>query len=128
MVPTTLIDEAELVWRLCKDHTQAQVGKALGWSREAVKDYVALAKIDPEAWKTIGATFAINPAKPTKNGAPEHGASAPSPFTEGLLRCILDLTPAQQLLLCTLLAKGKEKGHAFSKHDFTAKAAYYRGE
>src|SRR6267142_702226 len=33
LVPTTLIDEAELVWRLCAEYTQAQVGKALGWSR-----------------------------------------------------------------------------------------------
>ena len=50
-----------------------------------------------------------------------------SPFSENLLRNILDLNPAQQLDLCKRLAKGKDsKGHKFGKADFKAEAEGYR--
>lgn len=126
-VITTLIDDATLVWRLCQDYTQAQVGEALGWSREQVKDYVSLEKIDRAAWDIIGATFEEPAFEDDEDAAPRRGAFAPkSDFTEGLLRLILALTPAQQLDLVTRLAKGKDgKGHPYSKKDFRREAERY---
>src|SRR2546427_423488 len=116
-------------WRLCAEYTQAQVGEALGWSRETVKDYIALDTLDKDAWTVISATFAPRAMDHDDDAAPDVGAGAPhenkesttrgakkchqrhilaalkveSPFTENLLRHILDLTPAQQLELCTWL-------------------------
>jgi site-specific DNA-methyltransferase (adenine-specific) len=125
VVPTTLVDEAELVWRLCADYTQAQVGEALGWSRDMVQKYAALHDIDTEAWRVIVTTFEATPPPAEKKAVTDDVTVVTSPFTEGLLRDILALTPAQQLLLCTLLAKGKEKGHPFTKKDFRMRAEHY---
>ena len=56
-LPMTFVDYAELVWRrLAEGATQQAVADGLGWSREAVKDYAALRKIDAEAWCVVGAT------------------------------------------------------------------------
>jgi hypothetical protein len=115
LVPTTLIDEAELIWRLCEHHPQAKVGKALGWSREAVRDYLALHKIDIEAWKIIGATFYAAPVKGKKHVAPDDGAMAPSPFSERLLRDIVHLIPAQQRDLVGRLADATIKKPKFTE-------------
>lgn len=50
-----------------------------------------------------------------------------SPFSENLLRNILDLTPSQQLDLCRKLAKGKDsKGRAYGKKQFKEDAVWYR--
>jgi DNA modification methylase len=121
MVPTTLIDDAELVWRLCKDYTQAEVGQALGWSRTEVANYAALQKIDAEAWQGIVTTFTTDPVIPGKKGVTEDVTPVTSPFTEGLLRAILDLMPPQQRELCTDLAAG-----TLTKNKFTATAKAYR--
>src|SRR2546429_8261505 len=63
LVPTTLIDEAELAWRLCETHTQAQIGKALGWGREQRAHHVQLKKNEEKTWKTIVTTFEIQSGK-----------------------------------------------------------------
>jgi hypothetical protein len=115
LVHTTLIDEAELVWRLCKEHKQAEVGKALGWGREAVKNYVALQKIDGEAWKAIGTTFEVATSQGKKQSVPGNGTAVPSPFTENLLRDIVHLTPAQQRDLVTRLADATIKKPKFKE-------------
>ena len=100
----------------------------MGWSREAVKDYKALKKIDSEAWSVIGASFSQIAPDDNDSDAPAFGANAPkTPFTEGLLRNILDLEPCQQVELCGYLAKGKDKkGHKYSKADFKNDAVWYR--
>jgi SAM-dependent methyltransferase len=124
-VQTTLIDDAELVWRLCETYGQQEVSQALGsgWSRSTVADYVALQKISAEAWNVIVATFESN-ALPLKTETATYDVavatkSQPSPFTEGLLRPILSLAARQQLLLCTYLAKGTDAhGHKYTKKNF----------
>jgi predicted transcriptional regulator len=120
-------DAAELVWRLCADYTQKQVGKALGWTQPQVSQYVGLKKIASEAWQVIITTFQQRTPASKKGVVIDNITAVISPFSENLLRDIVNLTPAQQLLLCTLLAKGKEKGHAFTKNDFTNKAALEAG-
>ena len=77
----------------------------LGWSREKIKDYKALEKICKKAWDIIGATFENNSTKDENNTAPINGAKAPTlPFSEFLLRSILQLRPSQQLELVKELA------------------------
>lgn len=126
VVKTTFIDDAELVWKLTESFTQEQTAKAMGgWSREAVKDYKALKKIDSEAWTIVGASFQNVAPDDESDAAPESGASAPkAPFTEGLLRNILDLDASQQLSLCQELAKGEKKG-GISKGKFKTLANAY---
>jgi len=128
VVPTTFVDDAELVWRLTETFTQEQTAKAMGWSREAVKDYKALKKIDSEAWSVIGATLIEMAPDDESEEAPANGATAPKTiFSERLLRNILDLHPGQQVELCGYLAKGKDKkGHKYSKADFKNDAVWYR--
>ena len=77
----------------------------MGWSREAVKDYKALKKIDSEAWSVIGATLIEMAPDDESEEAPANGATAPKTiFSERLLRNILDLDPGQQVELCGYLA------------------------
>jgi DNA modification methylase len=125
MVATTLIDDAALIWRLTDaGYTQAQIGEALGgWSQRAVSDYVALRKICAEAWDIISATFGHLAHLSTETAALESSATAlsPDPFTERLLRDIVDLTPAQQLELCTALAN-----RTIKKKKFTDNARAYK--
>jgi hypothetical protein len=127
MIRTTMADDAELIWRLADEaYTQEQIGKALGWSRDRVMDYTSLHKIDEAAWCVIVATFRHVPADDDATAATAHVAVATkSPFTEGLLRDILDLTPDQQLYLCTELAKGSDK---FSKKKCTTLALAYKAQ
>ena len=98
-------DEADkvLVWaRLAAGQTQQAVADGIGWSRSAVRDYAGLQQIDADAWEVVGATFSdFAPTDETEH-APTNGATAPSPFTEGLLRNILDLQSAQQIDLCQI--------------------------
>jgi hypothetical protein len=68
-----------------------------GWSRDRIADHVSLRKIAQAPWEVIVATFRPAAVLPSDDGATEDVADATkSPFTEGLLRHILDLTPAQQ--------------------------------
>lgn len=77
----------------------------MGWSREAVKNYKALNKIDAEAWAVIGTGFQNVVPDDEDEGVPSNGTGVPkSPFSENLLRNILDLAPSQQKQLCDLLA------------------------
>jgi hypothetical protein len=107
-IDTTLVDYAELVWRLEKDYTQKQIGEALGWSRTDVANYAALEAIAEDVWSIIVTTFASG-SVPTGSdtvtedvtGVTNDNGFPISPFTENLLRNILDLGPAQQLDLCT---------------------------
>jgi hypothetical protein len=124
-VRTTMIDDAELIWRLCETYGQEEVSQALGsgWSRSTVADYVALQKISAEAWKVIVATFEGHSVDLKTDVATDVVAVATksqlAPFTEYLLRSILSLAARQQLLLCTYLAKGTDAhGHKYTKKNF----------
>ncbi len=128
VVPSTLVTYAEFIWARLdeqdesgkKRYTQSDVGKMLGWDRASVRDYAALKKICPEAWQMIGATFEKNAPSLEDGIAPLNGAIAP--FTEGLLRSVLDLMPSQQLDLVQELATNKD----FSKGKFKMQAERYQ--
>ena len=63
-----------------------------GWSREAVKNYKSLQKIDSEAWEIIGTGFKNIVPDDESDDVPESGTGVPkSSFSENLLRNILDL-------------------------------------
>ena len=113
---------AELVWQLTEKFTQEQAAKAMGWSREAVKNYKALNKIDADAWAVVGTGFQYVVPVDEDEGVPANGTGVPkSPFSENLLRNILDLSPDQQKRLCEMLAKGKDKkGHGFGHGNWLA--------
>lgn len=130
VVPTTLVDDAELVWRLREaKYTQEQVGEALGWSRGQVSQYAMLQQIGHEAWHVIATTFETSSSQDDESAVAQLATTVASPFTENLLRHILDLTPAQQLALCTALARGKDpRGHRFTKADFRTQGATFRAQ
>ena len=132
VVPTTFIDDAELVWKLTESFTQEQTAKAMGWNnRVDVSRYKALRVLkDAEVWdEVIVPTFSdIGTDDKDDDGTAIVPNGTKSVFSEGLLRNILDLDPGQQLELCGYLAKGKDKkGHAYTKAKFKQDAAWYRG-
>jgi DNA modification methylase len=121
-IPSTLVTYAEFIRDLTGEgYTQTEIATVLGWSREKVKNYVALDQITKEAWKIIGTTFEKDVPMDDENGVPVVGPSVP-PFTEGLLRAILDLSAEQQVELVTELATNKD----FSKGKFKVRAEHYR--
>lgn len=128
VVPTTFVDDAELVWRLTETFTQEQTAKAMGWSRAQVSQYAMLNKIDSEAWDIVATSFQNTVADDDDDAVAEIATGvAKSVFSENLLRNILDLNPGQQVELCGYLAKGKDKkGHKYSKADFKNDAVWYR--
>lgn len=93
---------------------QAEIGNVLGWSREKVKNYAALRKIEPKAWEIIGTAFEENFVVREIEAVPQNGTTVP-PFAEGLLRQILSLDPIQQLELVTDLASSAINKAQFSK-------------
>jgi DNA modification methylase/ParB-like chromosome segregation protein Spo0J len=113
IIPTTFVDNAELIWKLSEKYTQLEIGVILGLSRERVRDYKQLRKIDVEVWTIIGASFADIAPTAGKGIAPLFGANAP--FNEGLLRNILPLTPPQQLELVSNLADNTINKKQFQK-------------
>ncbi len=104
MIPTYFTDDAEFIWReLEAGYKQQDMADMLGWSRDKVKNYKALDNIHKDVWEIIGTTFQNIVPIETENGVPSNGTNVP--FSEGLLRNILDLTPEQQSELVTKLAK-----------------------
>jgi DNA modification methylase len=123
VVPTTFVDDAELVWRLTAEHTQAEAARALGWERGQVAKYAMLQKIAPAAWNVVRID-----SVPTiqGNGTSEENGDGttfvPSgTFTEGLLRNILPLRRKQQVELCKGLA-----GNKITKDKLKKQAEKYR--
>lgn len=114
VVPTTFVDDAKLVWRLAKEGmTQTEIGGVLAWGRGKVKNYYALKNISSNAWAIIGTTFDELVPIAESNSVPTNGTVVP--FTEGLLRQILPLTPDQQLELVSNLANGGIKKNKFNE-------------
>lgn len=88
--------------------TQQAVANGIGWSRTAVANYAALKSIDSDAWKIVTASQGI---VTTDQDSDVTADVTGVTFTEGLLRNILDLCAGQQLELCRLLVKGKDRPH-----------------
>src|SRR5262249_47193442 len=128
LVPTTFVDDAELVWRLRGEFSLKAIADAFGaeCGEGQVKHYSALSQICSDAWQVIVTTFRPSSFSATNGDVTTEVTPVTSPFTENLLRVILDLTPHQQLLLCTTLAHGKDsKGHKYTKSDFRTEAQRY---
>lgn len=125
-------DDAELVWNLTESFTQEETAKAMGWNtRVDVARYKALKVLkDAGAWDEIVVpTFQnLGTTEENEEGTANVPTGTKTPFTERLLREILDLSADQQTRLCKWLVKGKDpKGHAFGKADFKTKAGWFRG-
>lgn len=120
VVPTTFVDDAELIWRELEAKDQSEVGEILGWSREKVAQYAQLRKLNPEAWKIVVTTFDDTVTLSDDDRVTE-SVTTVTPFTEGLLRSIVSLSPDQQLELISNLASG-----AIDKRKFKNQAEAYR--
>jgi hypothetical protein len=84
-----------------------------GWSREAVKNYKSLQKIDSEAWETIATSFQNTVAEDDDDAVAEIATGvAKSAFSENLLRNILDLDACQQFELRGYLVKTTGRSEA----------------
>lgn len=130
VVPTTFVDDAELVWNLTETFTQAQAAIAMGgWTQPQVAQYKALKKICNEAWEIIITSFENSVISEDNDAVIGNITTViKTPFSERLLREILDLDAAQQTRLCKWLVKGRDqKGHGFGKADFKTKAGWFRG-
>jgi ParB/RepB/Spo0J family partition protein len=121
VIPTTFVDDAELVWRELEKTgmTQDKVAQILGWSREKVAHYNRLAQIDYEAWKII--VTKIDEEVTIHEDKLVTESVTGVTFSERLLRSILSLTLAQQLELVSDLATNE-----INKKQFNAKAAAYK--
>jgi len=121
VVPTTFLDDAELIWReVDAGKAQSEVAEIMGWSREKVKNYISLRHICDDAWKMVGTTIEKNVPKSEESGVPTDGTDVP--FTENLLRNIVHLQPNQQLELVQKLATGE-----INKNKFRTLAGKYKG-
>ena len=94
----------ELVWRLTETFTQEQTAKAMGWSRPLVAQYSQLKKIDEDAWKIVVTSFSKLVTSDDDDEVTDYVTTVTTPFSERLLRNILDLDPGQQVELCGYLA------------------------
>lgn len=122
VVPTTFVDDAELIWRLLENSTQKEVADALKWSRSQIADYKQLSKLCHKAWQGIVASFQYSCDTPKEDDATNIVATATSPFTEGLLRNIVSLKPRQQIELVSRLSTDKN----FKKGQFNNFAKQYK--
>lgn len=130
VVPTTFVDDAELVWKEYQrgeGKPQSEIAGILGWSREKVRDYANLQNICHQAWRIVGATLEDFAPNDTETVAPESGATAPK-FTEGLLRSILHLRTPQQVELVSALANSQKSKMTKGKFNELAKAYRARND
>jgi site-specific DNA-methyltransferase (adenine-specific)/modification methylase len=114
VVPTTFVDDAELVWRLSGEGMkQTEIGGILGWGRTVVANYSRLKYISDIAWEIVTAN--TNDVTLNQKGNVTDMSRVVTLFTENLLRDILPLTPPQQLELVTDLARGDLNKPQFKK-------------
>jgi hypothetical protein len=136
VVPTTFVDDAELIWRMLDEkkedgkakYTQLDVAGCIGWKRGKISNYALLKNLTSVVWEFIATTFVGDVANASNDDVAEDATSvAKSVFSENLLREILDLKPGQQLSLCKLLVKCKNsKGNNFTKKEFKSESEKYR--
>lgn len=98
---------------LAEGKTQQQVADEIGWSRVAVKNYVALKNICESAWMVIGTVFQKNVPNTVDDNVPKAGTTVP--MTENLLRNITNLQPDQQHELVKNLISGDINKSRFTK-------------
>jgi DNA modification methylase/ParB-like chromosome segregation protein Spo0J len=122
VVPTTFVDDAELIWRLLENEKQQEVADALSWSLSKVKQYSALNAINSKAWSFIKVTILglVVTDDDDDDGNPK---VTNGNFSERLLRNILDLKPRQQLELVTRLVEDSKN---FNKSKFKTFAEQYK--
>lgn len=106
ILPLNADQQVELVRRLDAGETQQAVADAIGWSREAVRNYASMAKIAKEAWAIVGTTIRDVVPSGEDGAVPEFGSGVP--FSENLLRSILPLNADQQVDLVRRLARWDE--------------------
>jgi DNA modification methylase len=117
VIPTTFVDDAELVWReTARGRAQDEIAAILGWTgtgaRVRVAQYKALQKIASPAWARIVTTF--DPVvTPDDDEVVTEDVTTVTLFSERLLRSIVDLSPDQQLTLVADLAEGRIKKAQF---------------
>ena len=122
VVPTTFVDDAELVWRLADEGmTQTEIGGVLGWGRSKVLNYNRLNNINPETWEIISDTTLEEVVSAIDEGLSVTSVTTRVTFSENLLRSILPLTPSQQLELVTNLAND-----SITKNKFKSLAEAYK--
>jgi hypothetical protein len=103
-------EDAELVWRLVDvpGNTQEQIAQTMGWNtRVDVARHKALRVLkDAAVWDEVivPAFQDMGTVDENEEGTSNVPMGTRPPFTERLLREILDLCPGQQLELCRLLA------------------------
>ncbi len=120
-IPTTLCDYAEFIWKKAEQgRTQEEIAGILGWSRSKVLNYSQLSSICKDAWKMIDTTFDLA-VSTNKWDDVSTIDTIVSPFTEGLLRHILPLSPDQQIELVQLLIENK-----INKKQFKTRAERYK--
>jgi len=76
----------------------------MGWSRPLVAQYSQLKKIDEDAWKIVVTRFSKLVTSDDDDEVTDYVTAVTTPFSERLLRNILDLDPGQQVELCGYLA------------------------
>jgi hypothetical protein len=119
-LPMTFVDEAELLRRRLVDGaTQQAFANEMGWSKQKAHDYANLSKICPDAWGVVSATLRERESTHLDGAADQKSAGAD--FTEGCLRAIIHLEPAQQIELVKDLRDGK-----ITKGKFASQADAYR--
>ena len=79
----------------------------MGWSRAQVSQYAMLNKINDDAWRIVATSFYGTVANNEDDEVADYATTVATPFSERLLRNILDLNPGQQVELCGYLAKGR---------------------
>jgi len=80
LVPQDWTDNAEFIWSLAGlGRTQPEIAEIMRWSREGVKNYVALKNISPDAWQIIVGTTK-SAVVPTMENAvvPASGTTVPA--------------------------------------------------
>jgi hypothetical protein len=125
-LPMTFVDYAELVWRrLDAGETQQAVADGLGWTRGRVSQFAMMKDIAGEAWVVVATTLRSVAQLQDNDGVAEIATTVA--FTEGLLRGIIGLRPAQQIDLVRRLSRGKcSKGRPFGKREFKAEAERFK--
>ena len=73
---------------------QEEIGKRIGWSRGKVSQHASLEKIDKQAWKKIATNFSSQCSRGNNDDVAENATNVANIFSEGLLRDIIQLTPA----------------------------------
>jgi DNA modification methylase/ParB-like chromosome segregation protein Spo0J len=131
VVPTTFVDDAELIWRMLEEineetekpkYTQQDVANTLKWSRGKISQYAMLSQISRKAWNLVATTFSVFGSNESEEEVADNATTVASPFTERLLREIVSLKPRQQIELVSRLSNDKE----FKKAKFKTFAEQFK--